>query len=216
MVCGSPGFKGYDLCPLCYSQISINQHACTQCADFIQPIDAEHPHLCGRCLSETPAFDTTQAPFLYQGLMPFLISGLKFNARYKNARLLGLLLSRHLTLPNPKPDLLIPMPLHPSRYRERGFNQALEIARTLSKTVTIPLQTNHCIRLRDTPHQTRLSAKQRRKNIKNAFLVKQDFSGKHLVIVDDVMTTGATANELALTLKKAGARRVDVWVCARA
>ncbi len=156
------------------------------------------------------------APFLYQGAIRHLITTLKFNADFKNARLLGLLLSEYLNSTAEKPELLIPMPLHNARYRQRGFNQTIEIARTVSTQLKIPLEINTCLRDRDTPHQTALSAKQRRKNIKNAFSITKTIHAKHVAILDDVMTTGSTAHELARVLKKAGVGRVDVWVCARA
>jgi len=174
------------------------------------------PILCGRCLSSHPAFDETYAPFIYQGEMRHLITSLKFGAHYKNARLLGLLLADHLKKTAQRPDLILPIPLHKVRYRQRGFNQAIEIAKTVSRELKIPLDLNSCLRHRDTPHQTALTAKQRRKNIKNAFSIIKPIHAQHIAILDDVMTTGSTAHELAYVLKKAGVSRVDVWVCARA
>jgi Predicted amidophosphoribosyltransferases len=125
--------------------------------------------LCGRCLSRPPAFDQTYAPFIHQGAIRHLLGNLKFGANYKNARLLGMLLAEHLTnlsgtdvhLPEGgrKPDLILPVPLYKARYRERGFNQAIEIARTVAKELQIPLDLSSCSRHRDTPHQTELSAK---------------------------------------------------------
>jgi len=174
------------------------------------------PVLCGRCLSRHPAFDETYAPFIYQGAIRHLISTLKFSANYKNARLLGMLLADHLKQTAERPDLLLPVPLYKSRYCQRGFNQAIEIARTVAKELQIPLDLNSCKRHRDTPHQTQLSAKKRRKNLKNAFSVIKPIHARRIAILDDVMTTGSTAHELASVLKKAGVSRVDVWVCARA
>jgi ComF family protein len=112
--------------------------------------------------------------------------------------------------------LIVPVPLHKTRYRERGFNQAIEIARTVAKEMQIPLDLTSCRRNRDTPHQTQLPAKKRRKNLKNAFSIIKPIHARHIAILDDVMTTGSTTHELAYALKKAGASRVDVWVCARA
>jgi ComF family protein len=114
------------------------------------------------------------------------------------------------------PDCIVAVPLHKSRYRQRGFNQAIELAAILSKQLLVPLDLTSCARYRDTPHQTRLSAKKRRKNIKNAFKLNHPLAAKHIAIVDDVMTTGSTVHELAALLKKSGVRKVDVWVCARA
>jgi ComF family protein len=148
--------------------------------------------------------------------MRHLIAGLKFNAQYKNARLLGLLLAEGLTQTQQMPDCLVPVPLHKARYRERGFNQSIEIARATGKALHIPIDVHCCIRHRDTPHQTQLTAKQRRTNMKNAFSVCKPIPAQHIAIIDDVMTTGSTVHELAVVLKKSGVARVDVWVCARA
>lgn len=153
---------------------------------------------------------------MHQGAIRYLIGNLKFSADYKNARLLGLLLADHLKQTAERPDLILPVPLHTARYRERGFNQSIEIARTVAQTLQTPLNLSCCKRHRDTPHQTQLAAKNRRKNLKNAFSVVKPIQVRHIAILDDVMTTGSTAHELAKVLKKAGASRVDVWVCARA
>ncbi|MFZ2406068.1 MAG: ComF family protein, partial [Methylobacter sp.] len=171
---------------------------------------------CGRCLSRPPAFDETYAPFIHQGAIRHLIGTLKFGAHYKNARLLGMLLAEHLKQTAERPDLILPVPLHKTRYRRRGFNQAIEIARTVAKELQIPLDLTSCRRHRDTPHQTQLPAKKRRKNLKNAFSIVKPIHARHIAILDDVMTTGSTAHELAYVLKKSGISRVDVWVCARA
>jgi ComF family protein len=171
--------------------------------------------LCGNCLADPPAYDTVYAPYIYQGAMRYLILGLKSGAEYKNARSLGLLLAKGLQNTT-RPDCILPVPLHKVRYRQRGFNQVIEIARTVSKELQLPLDLDSCVRHRDTPHQTRLTAKQRRKNIKNAFTVLKPVQARHIAIIDDVMTTGSTVHELARVLKKAGVARVDVWVCARA
>jgi ComF family protein len=192
-----------------------NNLCCYRCAEILEmPITV--PVLCGRCLSRNPAFDETIAPFIHQGAVRNLIGTLKFGTHYKNARLLGMLLSDHLKHTAERPDLILPVPLHKARYRQRGFNQAIEIARTVAKELQIPLDLSSCERHRDTPHQTQLSAKKRRKNLKNAFSIIKPIHARHIAILDDVMTTGSTAHELAYVLKKAGVSRVDVWVCARA
>lgn len=145
-----------------------------------------------------------------------MITGLKFGSQFKNARLLGTLLAEYLQKTAEKPDCIVPVPLHTARYHERGFNQALEIARTVSKTLQIPLDFSNCVRHKDTPHQTGLSAKKRRQNLRRAFSFRKPIRAHHVAILDDVMTTGSTVNALAAELKKVGVNRVDVWVCARA
>lgn len=108
------------------------------------------------------------------------------------------------------------MPLHPKRYRERGFNQSIEIARHLARRFDIPLDLYSAVRSQDTLHQAGLPAKQRLKNMRGAFRLQKTLQADHVAIVDDVMTTGATVSALAGVLKQAGVGRVDVWVCARA
>lgn len=215
ILCGHTGMDNLDLCLSCFQHLPSNLHACQQCAQAL-PIDGYNHNNCKRCRKFSPAYDRSTAPYLHQGAVRHLITTMKFNGHYKNARLLGnllaLCLKQHATLP----DVIIPIPLHKARYRERGFNQCIEIARTLSKDLNLPLDLNSCIRNRDTPHQTTLTAKQRRNNIKQAFVVTKPMENLHIAIVDDVMTTGSTAHELANALKLAGARQVDVWVFARA
>ncbi|MDD2761641.1 MAG: ComF family protein [Methylomonas sp.] len=215
ILCGHPGFDGLDLCPACFADLKRNHICCYRCGEpFETAITA--PQLCGRCLNSDPSFDETYAPYLYDDTMRFLITQLKFNSRYPHARLLGSLLANHLVESAELPECLIPIPLHRNRYRQRGFNQAIEIGRHLSRYLTIPLDLTSCIRSKDTAHQTELSAKQRRKNMRNAFSVIKPLEYQHVAIVDDVMTTGATAAALAQALKRQGIGRVDAWVCARA
>ncbi|MDP3589058.1 MAG: ComF family protein [Methylobacter sp.] len=215
ILCGNPGHNSRDICHSCYTQLPRNNLCCYRCAEILET-PATAPVLCGRCLSRHPAFDETVAPFIHQGAIRHLIGSLKFGANYKNARLLGMLLADHLKQTAERPDLIIPVPLHKARYRERGFNQAIEIARTVAKEMQIPLDLTSCKRHRDTPHQTQIPAKKRQKNLKNAFSIIKPIHARHIAILDDVMTTGTTAHELAYILKKAGASRVDAWVCARA
>lgn len=116
----------------------------------------------------------------------------------------------------PMPDLLLPVPLHSSRLRQRGYNQALELARPVAKHLNLPLDVSSCTRNRTTSDQIGLSAKKRALNLKDAFSVNTRFHDKRVAIIDDVMTTGSTVNELTQQLIRAGVSHVDVWVCARA
>jgi ComF family protein len=192
-----------------------NIHCCYRCAETFETANRT-PQLCGHCLSKPPSFDETYAPYLHQGTIRHLIATLKFNRKYKNARVLAHLLATHIKKTAEIPDLIIPVPLHKQRYKERGFNQSIEIAKTIAKQLNITIDIESCIRQRNTLHQIDLAAKDRHKNIKNAFKVIKQVDAQHIAILDDVMTTGSTVNELAKTLKKAGVTRVDIWVCARA
>ena len=215
ILCGQAGFKGLDLCKACFDDLPRNHNCCYRCGQHFE-IVINAPQLCGRCLKKTPSFDETHAPFLYEDSLRYLITQLKFNHHYKHARLLGTLLAQYIAETTELPECIIPVPLHPKRYRQRGFNQSLEIARHVSRQLSIPLALSSCIRNRDTAHQTDLPAKQRLKNMRRAFTVIEPLAYRHIAIVDDVMTTSATASALALALKNHGASRVDVWVCARA
>lgn len=215
MLCGRRGFNGMDLCRDCITDLPLNEHCCYRCAEPFATA-SPLPRLCGHCLSDPPAYDETIAPFLYLRTMRYLITGLKFGKQFKNARLLGMLLAGKIKENAELPDCIMPVPLHKSRYRERGFNQSIEIARILSEELAIPLDLYSCIRRKHTEHQTRLPSKQRRKNIRQAFAIAKSPNHKHIALLDDVMTTGATVSEMAKTLKRAGVERVDVWVCARA
>ncbi|MEJ1958613.1 MAG: phosphoribosyltransferase family protein [Nitrosomonadales bacterium] len=107
------------------------------------------------------------------------------------------------------------MPLHPSRLRERGFNQSIELARAVANRVNIPLLSHACQRIRDTPPQSALTWRERDKNMRKAFTCTQEVSGKHVAVVDDVMTSGASLNELSAALREAGAIEISAWVIAR-
>ena len=215
ILCKNTGIDDQDICQGCFNDLTRNTQCCYRCAE-IYDFSISKPQLCGHCISQSPAFDETHAPFIHQSSIRYLIATLKFNQQYKNARLLGLLLASHLKKTAEMPEIIIPIPLHKQRYKQRGFNQSIEIAKTLSKQLNIPLNTTSCIRQRNTPHQVNLHAKERKKNIKNAFKIIKPITAQHVVIFDDVMTTGSTVDELAKLLKKSGISRVDIWVCARA
>jgi len=212
LLCDNRGLTGKDICHYCLQQLLKNNPCCYQCGETLEQVSK----LCGRCLQESPFFERTHAPFLYSGAMAYLISTLKFNQKYKNARLLGGLLAEYLQQHAEMPECIIPIPLHKNRYRQRGFNQSSEIAKRVSQHLDLSLMTDRCIRHRNTPHQIGLKNKQRRENISNAFSIVKPIDYQHVAILDDVMTTGATANEMAKLLKTVGVKRVDVWVCARA
>jgi len=149
--------------------------------------------------------------------MDHLLQQLKFHQKLHLATLLGELLADGLKgREEPLPECLLPVPLHPQRLRERGYNQALELARVLSSRLNIPLETTICMRQRETAPQTALDGKERRRNLRGAFTVREVTLPRHIAIIDDVVTTGTTVSELASTLRRSGVERVEVWACARA
>lgn len=170
--------------------------------------------VCGACLAAPPAFLGSHAALAYAFPVDALIQRFKYAGDLSLGAALGQLLLDALR-EAPRPDALVPMPLHPARLRERGFNQALELARQVGRRLAIPVLPAACRRLRDTSPQAALPWKEREKNIRGAFACEADLSGKRIAIVDDVMTTGHTLNELSRILRQSGAARVDCWVVAR-
>jgi len=207
LLCGGQS-PARGLCAGCWADLPwLNSAACSCCA---HPLPT--PGLCGRCLAEPPHFDRVVVPCRYEFPLDGLIQACKYGGRLAAVRALAAVLSER----RPQaPDLIVAMPLSNQRLRERGFNQALELARSVAHSMEVPLDTALCVKTRDTPPQTRLPWKARRKNIRGAFVVQRNLDGCHVVVVDDVLTTGATLSELARNLKRAGAATVTGWVIAR-
>ena len=171
---------------------------------------------CGECQTDPPAYVSTRAAFRYASPVDKLIQHLKYHDRLELSRLLGGYLANHLqTLDDPLPDVIVPVPLHASRLRERGYNQSLEIARFVAKRLELPINWKDAQRTRPTAPQTELPRDQRRKNVRGAFTAGSAFAGRRVAIVDDVMTSGHTANALSESLLRSGAVEVRVWVVAR-
>jgi ComF family protein len=211
VLCGAPGEQDLDLCAECLRQLPWIEHRCDRCA-----IPLPQNGICGACLQHPPQFDYCLAPLRYEGTASELITGLKFHQQLGSARLLAALLSRFLQQQGAeRPQWILPVPLHPSRLRERGFNQSLELARYLARATGCALSTHHCQRVRPTAPQSTLPKRERRRNLRGAFRLVRPLDCRHLALVDDVVTTGSTVNELSLVLKQAGVERVDVWCLAR-
>lgn len=205
------GFREY-LCGDCHKQLPWNHSACRQCA---LPLEAGSS-LCGLCATDPPAFSKCIAPFRYEPPVATFIVQLKFQQQLRYSRVLGHLLAEYIrTHSQSLPQCLIPVPLHNQRLRQRGFNQALEIAKPLSKIFNIPLLRNHCVRRKPTLPQSQLSANARRRNIRSAFSIHRPIAFQHVAIVDDVMTTGQTVRALSQLLAKHGVKTIEVWCCAR-
>lgn len=215
MLCGEWGDAGLDLCRACRLDLPLTVTACEHCAI---PLPAVHHagSVCGACQAEPPSFKRCLAAFAYAAPLDHLLVDLKFNGRLALARSLGKLMADWLACHiDGLPDSIMPVPLHPARLRERGFNQSLELARPVARRLGLSLDIHSCQRVRNTSPQAELSARHRHSNIKGAFGVKGKVKGR-IAIVDDVMTTGSTVQEMTRTLLDAGAAEVEVWVCARA
>jgi ComF family protein len=222
-LCGAPGDDGRDLCAGCRADLPAIGPCCVRCA---LPFDADgagqpiHEHrLCGRCQLHPPPFTQCMAAFRYEDPLPALVAGVKFRARMHLIRLLGNLLADTLLSaegsgPTERPQVIVPVPLHPARLRQRGYNQALELARVVGRRLSIPVDAASCRRTRATRAQSELEERQRLRNIRGAFAAVGK-PPRHVAILDDVVTTGATVSELARALHRGGCERIDVWTLAR-
>lgn len=168
--------------------------------------------ICGHCLRRPPQFSRTVAPYAYAFPLDQLVQAFKFGASLQLAHSLAGKLAECVKV---MPDCIVPMPLHPVRLRERGFNQSLLLAHHLGDKLNIPVLSDACQRVRNTAPQSALPWKERGKNMRKAFDCSAAVAGKHVAVVDDVMTTGASLNELAHALRRAGASEVSTWVVAR-
>jgi ComF family protein len=208
-LCGASSGESL-LCTACTASLpGLTAERCPVCA-----LPTPDSSLCGACLKQMPHFDATQAVFRYEFPVDSLIQALKYAHRLASADFLGRVLAQ-TTLPR-LPGLILPVPLSHVRLAQRGFNQAVEIARPLSRALGVALEIAHVHRRRDTTPQASLPWKERAKNIRHAFECEVDLTGKTVLVIDDVMTTGATLDELARTLKAHGAARVENLVLARA
>lgn len=179
--------------------------------------------LCHGCKADLPWIknplpDNTIALFNYQKPINHLIRELKFNGKLIYARILGELMAeklKHYYAQQDLPEIIIPVPLHKKRLCERGFNQAIELARPIAKTLKIPLDVHSCMRIKHTEAQALMPAKQRGNNIQHAFAIRKNIGAKHIAIIDDVMTTGNTINELHSTLYASNIKKIDIWLCAK-
>ena len=209
--------EGQPLCSRCEADLPWLDGRCTVCA---VPLPSRGL-VCGECLKRPPSYDHVEVPWRFAFPVDALITRFKHQARWPYGRLLGERLAHHLEHAFadglPRPDLLLPVPLARRRLRQRGFNQAQMLADWLSRPLGIATDARVLDRVLDTLAQQQLDAATRRRNLRQAFAIATgaDVKGRHLALVDDVLTTGATAEALARLLKRAGAERVDVYCLAR-
>jgi len=206
------GAAGGLLCAACDADLPrLSGPLCPSCA-----LESPAGAVCGRCLSRAPHYDATVAALAYRFPADVLVHALKFEGELALAPLLGGLLEAAVAAAPPaRVDVVVPVPLSPRRLRERGGNQAMELARPAAKAAGARLDPGLCERVRDTPPQLGLPLAGRAANVRGAFACHGLVAGLSIAVVDDVMTTGATLHEIARTLKAAGAARVVNWVVAR-
>jgi ComF family protein len=219
VLCDASVSSDISLCTPCLQDLPRIKSSCRQCGlPLKQQLEGA---LCGRCQQSLPPIDYLISSLHYAYPVGHLVAQLKFQHDLTLAKIFSHLLLTALTThykehPIELPDLIIPVPLHKKRIRQRGFNQALEIARPIAKALNIPIAINTIQRIKHTQAQSLLSAKERRKNLRQSFALIKPLSARHIVLVDDVVTTGATVYELAILLKRSGVKKVGVWTVARA
>ncbi|WP_242208978.1 MULTISPECIES: ComF family protein [unclassified Pseudomonas] len=217
LLCDEPTEAEMPICVACETDLPWLGNHCVTCA---LPLAAAGL-TCGECQLEPPAFEEVVVPWLYGFPVDSLITRFKHNAKWPFGHLLADVLGQYLQHRFdeglPRPDALLPVPLARKRLRQRGFNQAAMLARWLNKSLDLPIEETVLSRIKDTDAQQDLDAKSRKRNLRKAFDLMPDaqVKGRHLALVDDVLTTGATAQALARLLMDAGAARVDVYCLAR-
>jgi ComF family protein len=187
----------------------------------LSPVPSTTAHVCGRCLSDPPHFDDATAAFVYAFPLNKLVQSFKFSANlaladFLAARLADRVRAQFGDVGLARGALVMALPLAPQRLASRGFNQSAVLADALARSLTLSVAHHQVLRIRDTPPQAGLSREDRIKNVRGAFSCKGGVVDRHVILVDDVMTTGATLSEAARAIRKAGAARVSAWVVARA
>ena len=207
LLCGASAGNAL-LCAACSSELELlPAQRCPVCA-----LPTPGAAVCGTCLKQPPNFAATVALYPYGFPVDRLVQALKYGQRLAIVPFLGEALA---TSGRIDADVMVPLPLHVNRLRQRGFNQALEIARVIARHWHMPLDFASCERSLDAAPQAKLPWSARKRNVRGSFLCRSDMTGRHVVVVDDVMTSGATLDEFARCLKKAGASRVTNLVAVR-
>ncbi len=197
-------------CEKCEQDFILDAYRCPVCAKRTLTTAP-----CGACIKQQPYFSSTEVLCNYQYPASHLIKAFKFNNRPEIAYYFAQKLAHKLMAKPCLPEMLIPVPLHTMRQRQRGYNQSLELALNLGKLLEITVNATLCKRTKKTDPQSSLPMKTRKSNVKGAFQIHSPVILQHVAIVDDVITTGSTVNEVAATLKKAGCQQIDVWAIAR-
>jgi ComF family protein len=212
VLCGRPGLN-IDLCGPCAEQLPRIGTRCEHCG---LPLPPGATPLCGRCLYDPPPFATCISPLLYQAPISQLLTGFKYGGKFSYGRVLAAQLIDCLRAgPTSAVDCLLPVPLHWRRRWQRGFNQSEIIADELGRALRLPVHPRWLRRRRATPPQQGLTARERARNLRDCFVAARPLHGLRIALIDDVVTTGATAAELTRVLRSAGAAAVQVWCLAR-
>jgi ComF family protein len=214
LLCGRSGAGDIDLCSDCVADLPRNDAACVVCAEPLASSAAARA--CGECLRDPPPFISSFVPYRYAYPLDHLVRGLKFRNELACGRVLGELFSRCVLARGAAlPEVIVPVPLAPRRYRQRGYNQAAELALAIQRCTGVAVKTDVVVRQRETAEQAGLDRKARRNNVRGAFTAVAPVRARSVAILDDVVTTGSTVRELAAVLRQAGAQQVEVWSIAR-
>lgn len=212
VLCGFKSDTELELCQVCNQALPWLQDACYQCGAILE--QGKESIRCRDCIISPPAFDRLCALFNYEMPISKLMPQLKFHDKLLYGKLLGQLLLQEY----PKwyglelePEALLPVPLADGRLRQRGFNQVLEILRPIMQTKKFPILSDHCVRVKSTKPQTKMSMRYRRRNLRGAFKMMQRIPYRHIAVVDDVYTTGSTIQAISEVLRKVGVEQIDVW-----
>lgn len=213
------------VCVVCYKYHQNSYAVCQNCLSLLQPLGAACQYcalplldnsflVCGRCVKLKPAFDKIFVLYRFEEPLRTLLHEYKYKGALYLRKLLVQLMLDALPPEGLNTQCLIPVPLHYKKLRERGFNQAAEFSKMLAGLLKIPCELTLCKKVLNTPAQVSLNGDKRRQNLRHAFQIKSH-PYQHITLVDDLLTTGSTVNELAMLFKQQGVTRVDVWCCAR-
>jgi ComF family protein len=212
ILCGQTADLPVELCTPCKKSLLGDVNRCVRCGLEL----SFGEKTCGKCLNRAPVFDRCESVLGYTLEAGQLIRQLKYNQKTSVAHVMAYLLAEYLQSHREiLPEVIIPMPIHRNRLYRRGFNQTMEIAKYLGIILDIPVDYKCCQRTKQVESQTNLTVFGRRNNIKGVFRMIKDVDYKHVAILDDVVTTGATVDELTRVLKSAGIKTVEVWCCVR-
>lgn len=213
------------ICVLCKHYHKDSTAVCTHCIALLPRLGPACVHcayplfdgdylLCGQCIANPPPIDKALISYRFEEPLRTLIHQFKYHHRFYLCTFLSQLIMNAWQQEQTQPQCLIPVPMHPKKIRQRGFNQSILLTRLLAKKTGIPYDLTLCRKSKNTEAQATLNGKQRIRNVQGAFSLNTT-SYEHIALIDDLLTTGSTANELARTFKKAGVKKVELWCCAR-
>lgn len=213
IVCRQYHYERRAVCTLCHESLRRLPPGCRYCA---HPIVQGTIDSCADCIRQQPFFDKIHVSYEYEGVLPFLIQQFKYQKKlHLMSYLADLIMDNIMTLEPPLPDLLIPVPMHITKLRKRGLNHSALLTVEIARRLARPYSLSHCIVVKNTRSQVGLSKQKRRKNRSNS-IIAMPTEAKTVAVIDDVVTTGSTANAIAHALKLKGVNRVEIWSCARA